>query len=208
MLYLLKKEKDLARFDPLIHAITKISSIKVLDLFMPLDGRWYRHFHHLVNLKQLNWVVKDEYFLNCSSHALGLPKDEHHRLQPIEDFATRVFSEVFENFLASPRIRFCFLPKSHYNKFFDEDNAVDLGDDRAWGPNSYVYEFWDDYYSDYWPDDEWNGEGDDTEEGDEDDDSDEKQERQTGIRAPRLELQWKCDSAAQTEPLQMYKTIL
>ena len=163
--YILENEDDLARFNPLVEAITKITSIQFLHLKMPLDARWYRHFHRLINLKELSWIVEELECLNLRKELLEVieerdyPDDYRHDENYL---ARKIFLQAFAGNTHPPRI--------HFNIWFSwgrserlnddppEEDPVDLGHKRAWGGYD-IYqdeEYWTDHLG-IW-DEEWDEE--------------------------------------------------
>jgi len=150
--YLLEREDDLSRFNSLIEAITKITPIQVLRLKMPLDARWYRHFHRLINLKELKWGLEELLCLNLRKELLEVIEErnfpDHDHRYDENYLAKKIF---LQSFAGSAH-----LPKIDFNIWYDwkrdqdlmdnppEDHPVDLGHNRAWGG----YSIYDD--EDYW----------------------------------------------------------
>ena len=154
-IYLLE-ENDLERFNSIIEAITNIPSIQILHLFMPIDGRWYRHFHHLTNLKHLKWVANEEELLNFSTQSLCLPIEarDYSSLRK-EHLAIKIFSEAFAGFPRVPKIEFRFWEHYRDEEWYEgppEEDPIDLGKDWEWGPgydsDDSGVGFWDGYYTD------------------------------------------------------------
>jgi len=139
-IYLIEDDNVFARFNPVIEAISTLSSIQILHLGMPLDGRWYRHFHRLINLKELKWLSNNEEVVYLSPEALGL-SGEPIEYRPFEDRSARkaavIFSEAFSGLPEPPTIDFRFWchwrPKEWYEEPQEED-PIDLMRDREWGP--------------------------------------------------------------------------
>lgn len=181
-IYLIEDDNVLARFNPVIEAISKLSSIQILHLGMPLDGRWYRHFHRLTNLKELKWLSNEDEVLCLSRKALGISGDPIES-RPFEDRrlkkAAAIFSEAFTYLPERPKFFFRFWAHWRREEWYEEpqeDDPIDLMRDREWGTPSFYEdeEYFDDDYLGWEDDvvylDEWsNWEPDEDEEGNEED---------------------------------------
>jgi len=147
--YLLDNEDDLARFNPLVEAITKIKSIQFLHLKMPLDARWYRHFHRLINLKELSWTLEELECLNLRKESLGVVEDRD--LYDRNYLARKIFLQSFAGSAHVPKIHFNIWFSWERSERLNEDppekDPIDLGHNRAWG--DYVASEDDEYYTDY-----------------------------------------------------------
>jgi len=197
-IYLFENDNILTRFNPVIEAISNISSIQTLHLAMPVDGRWYRHFHRLINLKELKWLANDEARRHLSREELGLP-NEPIEYRPFEDRserdATEIFSEAFSEFTQKPKIDFRFWSHWRREEWYEEPpegEPIDLGNEDEWGPDPF-YAFDDDYHThwdhweegeDFWEEEEeeveifWN-EDDEEDEEDEDEEDEEEENKNT-----------------------------
>lgn len=183
-IYLIDDDNVLARFNPIVEAISKLSSIQILHLGMPLDGRWYRHFHRLTNLKELKWLSNEDEVLYLSRKALGLSGDAI-EYRPFEDHrpkkAAAIFSEAFTGLPERPKLFFRFWAHWRREEWYEEpqeDDPIDLMMDHEWGPRRFYEqdEFFDDDFVGWGDDEWWNGEPGEDEEGDEEEDEEDEDE--------------------------------
>ena len=141
-----------------IKAITKISTIRFLELTMPLDLTWYTYFYQSTNLVFLRWRVRSpDLFVNPTFESLGMNVDETSISVTAETKSKIVFSRAFQKLGSMPGLHFT-IDVTVPPNLVDDDDDDDEGDEEP---------FWEEAFDAVFFDDEEELEGSDIDEEDE-----------------------------------------
>jgi hypothetical protein len=94
------------RLEPIIDAITKITTIRQLHVSMVLDLHWYIYFRRMTNLKRLIWESWSVKFSNPSFKSLGIDRDEANPSMTKPEKSRIVFSQAFREMPTMPTLIF------------------------------------------------------------------------------------------------------
>lgn len=94
------------RLEPIIDAITKITTIRQLHVSMVLDLHWYIYFRRMTNLKRLLWESWSVKFSNPSFKSLGIDRDEANPSMTRPEKSRIVFSQAFREMPTMPTLIF------------------------------------------------------------------------------------------------------
>lgn len=141
-----------------VNAITKISTIRILELTMPLDLNWYTYFYQMTNLVFLRWRIRSpDLFINPTFESLGMDVDETSISITAETKSEIVFSRAFRKLGRLPGLHFT-IDVAVPPNLVDEDDDEEEDDEEP---------FWEEDVDGMFFDDEEELEGGDIDEEDE-----------------------------------------
>ena len=128
-----------------INAVTKISTIRFLELTMPLDLTWYTYFYQLKNLVFLRWRVRSpDLFINPTFESLGMDVDETSISMTAETKSKFVFARAFRKLGRMPGLQFTIDVAVPPNLVDDDDDDDDDDDEEPFWEEDADGMFFDD----------------------------------------------------------------